>query len=211
MSHRGLIVFEVVLCSIGLMVFSFFIQSGFPAKILSFAAVLVSGFIIGKSLRTSADILIITGDKPSPGHLAVLLPASLLTGFVLSILYRWHIDVSVIPVGIHGFAFIAAIIGITEELIFRGYIQGNIKEINVPLSIIGGSLAHTGYKCCLFLAPAAAGRIDTDFLALWTMIAGIIFGTINHFSKSIIPSVAAHALFDILVYAEFSGAPWWVW
>lgn len=61
------------------------------------------------------------------------------------------------------------------------------------------------------LRSMAAAGIDIGLLAFWTFVAGIIFGTIKHFSKSILPSFIAHALFDIWVYAEFVSAPWWVW
>lgn len=211
MKNRNIVISEVILCSVGLLIFSFFIHYSFPLKILSFAGLAVSGFIIGKNLVSPADITRITGARPSPGYSALLLIVGLVPGFGLVLLYRWSVDISLIPSVIHGFAFIAAIIGITEEIIFRGYIQGNLRDINATVSILGGSLAHTGYKCCLFMSPLVAGRIDIGYLALWTMIAGITFGTINHFTKSIIPSLAAHALFDILVYAEFVNSPWWVW
>jgi membrane protease YdiL (CAAX protease family) len=53
--------------------------------------------------------------------------------------------------------------------------------------------------------------VDTGFLVLYTFIAGMVFGTIKYLSESLIPAIIAHALFDILVYAEFVNAPWWVW
>ena len=209
--NRNIVVSGVILCSVGLMVFSFFIHYSMPLKILSFAGLAVPGFIIGKNLVSRAGILRITGEMPSPGYLVLLLATGLIPGLGLVMLYRWSIDASLIPSAIHGFAFIAAIIGMTEEIIFRGYIQGSLREINPAVSVFGGSLAHTGYKCCLFLSPLVAGSIDISFLALATLLAGVFYGTINHFTKSLIPSLAAHALFDILVYAEFSSAPWWVW
>ena len=211
MKNRNIVITEVILCSVGLMVFSFFIHYSFPLKLLSFAGLAASGLIIGKNLATTDDLARITGNRPSLACLGILLPAGLIPGFGLVLLYRWYLGISLVPSGMHGFIFIAAIIGITEEMIFRGYVQGNIRDISATLSIFGGSLAHTGYKCCLFMSPPVAGSIDIGFLALWTMIAGMVFGTINHFTKSIIPSLSAHALFDILVYAEFVNAPWWVW
>jgi len=53
--------------------------------------------------------------------------------------------------------------------------------------------------------------INIEFLAFWTIIAGIIIGTIKNMAKSLLPSLITHALFDILVYAENIAAPWWVW
>ena len=102
-------------------------------------------------------------------------------------------------------------IGALEELVFRGFIQENAKRINAPFSVFFGALSHTGYKCCLFIAPLAAADIDIKFLALWTFGAGIVFGSLKHFSKSISPPLIAHVIFDLFVYAEFVHAPWWVW
>jgi membrane protease YdiL (CAAX protease family) len=132
-------------------------------------------------------------------------------GIVLTLIYRWHLDLSLFPKSVHLFAISAALIGCTEELVFRGFLQEYVKNFNGPFSIIFSTVSHTGYKCCLFLSPAITANIDVGFLALWTLLAGILFGTIRHLSKSLLPSLSAHILFDILVYAEFVSAPWWVW
>ena len=129
----------------------------------------------------------------------------------LAVFYRWHLGISLFPGSLHFFVLVAALIGILEELVFRGFIQEYTKSLNAPFSIFFSTFSHTGYKCCLFLSPVATGNIDIGFLALWTFIAGLLFGTLKHFSKNIIPPLIAHALFDILVYAEFISAPWWVW
>ena len=137
--------------------------------------------------------------------------AGILPGILFSMSYRWHLGISLFPKSLHYFVLVAALIGCVEELVFRGFIQDYVKKINAPFSIIFSSISHTGYKCCLFLSPVVTSEINIGFLAFWTLIAGILFGTINHISKSILPSLIAHALFDILVYAEFVSAPWWVW
>jgi membrane protease YdiL (CAAX protease family) len=72
-------------------------------------------------------------------------------------------------------------------------------------------LSHTGYKVFLFLSHAVIVNVDTGFLALFTFLAGVVFGTLKYISGSLIPAITAHALFDIIVYAEFVQAPWWVW
>jgi hypothetical protein len=33
----------------------------------------------------------------------------------------------------------------------------------------------------------------------------------SHFSKSVLPALTAHVLFDILVYGDWAQLPWWVW
>jgi len=121
------------------------------------------------------------------------------------------LGISLLPAAIHYFVIIAAVIGATEELVFRGFIQEKAKEINGQFSVVFSAAAHTGYKCCLFLGPSVAAGIDILNLAFWTFLFGLFIGTIRHFSKSIFPAVIAHVLFDLIVYSEFIAAPWWVW
>lgn len=208
---RGTILAEAILISLGLMVFSFFIQFKFPVRLLAFAALLLSAIIISRNIRSFSDLKKITGEYISFRTTLLNIIFGIVVGIVLALIYRWHLDLTSFPKSIHLFIFSAAIIGCTEELVFRGFLQGQMKIINGPFSILFSTISHTGYKCCLFLSPAITSNIDVGFLALWTFVAGILFGTIRHLSKSLLPSLSAHALFDILVYAEFVSAPWWVW
>jgi membrane protease YdiL (CAAX protease family) len=207
----SLILSEAIICSFGLMIFSFFIHYTIPVCLVSFAALLVSAFIISRNLRSLADLKTVTGTGSSPGTNLLYCLSGIIGGILFAIMYRWHLDISIFPKSLHSFVFVAALIGCMEELVFRGFIQEHVKSINGPFSVLFSTLSHTGYKCCLFLSPVIAADINIGFLALWTFVAGIIFGTIRHFSKSILPSLIAHALFDVLVYAEFVNAPWWVW
>ena len=202
---------EAILCSLGLMVFSFFIQYKFPVRLLSFAALLISAFIISRNLRSLSDLKKITGESISLKITLLFLFLGIVSGMMLAIIYRRHLDLSLFPGSVHLFVVTAAFIGCTEELVFRGFIQEYVKKINGPFSIIFSTLSHTGYKCCLFLSPAITTDINIGFLTLWTFLAGILFGTIRHLSRNLLPSMSAHALFDVLVYAEFVNAPWWVW
>jgi len=202
---------EAALCSIGLMTFAFFIHYEFPVRLISFTALLIPAFIISRNLRSLSDLKIITGENISFRITLPYMIFGIATGLLLAVIYRGHLDISLFPKSLHIFVLIAAIIGSMEELVFRGFLQGYVKNLNGPVSILFGTLSHTGYKCCLFLSPVIPANIDIGFLAFWTFIAGILFGTIRHLSKSVLPSLSAHALFDILVYAEFVRAPWWVW
>jgi membrane protease YdiL (CAAX protease family) len=201
---------EAVLCSLGLMVFSFFIHYNFPVKLISFAALLISAMIISRNLRSFSDLKKITGENIS-GSLIIYTIAGFSAGLGLAVIYRRHLEVSLIPESVHLFFIVAALIGAIEEVVFRGFLQAHVKSINGPFSVLFSTLAHTGYKCCLFLSPVIISDIDVGFLALWTFCAGLFFGTIRHLSNSIMPPLAAHVFFDILVYAEFTNAPWWVW
>jgi len=200
-----------ILCSIGLMLFSFFIQFKFPLRFIAFAALFVSAIVISINLRSFSDLKKITGEYVSCKINLLHLITGITMGIVLVVFYRWHLGISLFPASIHLFAITASLIGCVEELVFRGFLQEYTRSINGPFSIIFSTLSHTGYKCCLFLSPAVTTDINIGFLVFWTFLAGILFGTVRHLSKSLLPSLSAHALFDILVYAEFVTAPWWVW
>jgi membrane protease YdiL (CAAX protease family) len=202
---------QAVLCSLGLMVFSFFIHYKFPVRLLSFAALLISAFIINRNLRSLSDLKKIIIENISFKIILTFTIFGIALGIALAVVYRWHLDIILFPNSFHSFVIVAALIGCMEELVFRGFLQEYIRSINGPFSVLFSTISHTGYKCCLFLSPVVTTNIDVGFLALWTFIIGILFGTIRHLSKSLLPSLSAHALFDILVYAEFATAPWWVW
>lgn len=209
---RYLSLIEAVICSLCLIIFSFFIHSGFPVKIISFAALLLPSYIFGNNLHSLSDFRKITGVPTSLLMLNIYSIGGFMLGMFLAMFYRWYLGLSLMPTsGLNYFVIVAALIGASEELVFRGFIQEYAKSINVPFSIFFSSLSHTGYKCCLFIIPVAAVNINVGYLALWTFGAGILFGSLKHFSKSIGPPLIAHVIFDIFVYAEFVNAPWWVW
>jgi len=205
------ILIEAIICSFGLMVFSWFIHYDFPLRLLSLAALMLPAYFFSRNLQSLSDLKIVFGGFPFLKSTLLYCVAGILGGMLLSLFYRWYLGIALVPASLHYFVIIAALIGGLEELVFRGFIQEYVRSINAPFSIVFSTISHTGYKCCLFLSPMSAAGIDIGLLAFWTFIAGIIFGTIKHFSKSILPSLIAHALFDIWVYAEFVSAPWWVW
>ena len=202
---------EAILCSLGFMVFSFFIHYKSPLRLLSFTALLMSAFIISRNLRSLSDLKRITGESISFKITLLYTIFGIAPGIVLAVCYRLYLNISLFPEWFHIFVVVAALIGCMEELVFRGFIQGHVESINGPFSILFGTLSHTGYKCCLFLSPVITADVDLGLLAFYTFIAGLLFGITRHLSKSLLPALSAHALFDILVYAEFVSAPWWVW
>ena len=197
------LVAEAFICSLALMLFSYFIHSRFPLRIVSFAALLPVAFIIGKSTLNYPFWEILFGHRISYHFLQNAL-AGLVLGVMISVFYRWYLGISLFPESIHLFALFAAFIGLTEEIVFRGFIQGYLQNINGAYAIIFSALSHTGYKSCLFISPAIANDVNVAFLAVWTFAIGIILGMIRHFSGNIVAPASGHALFDILVYAEFA-------
>ena len=210
-NKRYISVLEALLCSLALMLFSFFINSGTPLRFFAVAALIVPAWFFSRKLQSLSYFRRIVHTPVSAKITVLYCFSGILTAILLSTLYRGYLGISLLPKSFHLFVLVAALIGATEELVFRGFIQDHVKNINAPFSILFGTISHTAYKCCLFLSPMAAGGIDIRFLAIWTLIAGILLGTIKHFSKSILPTIIAHSLFDILVYAGFLNSPWWVW
>ncbi len=202
---------EAILCSLALMVFSFFIHYKLPFLLISLLALFVPAFFFSRNMQSISDLRKITLGSGSIKITILFSIAGIFLGMLFAILYRWHLEISLFPKSIHFFVLAAALIGSTEELVFRGFIQDYVKNINAPFSIFFSTISHTCYKCCLFLSPMVTTDINIGFLTFWTIIAGIFSGTIKHTSKSLLPSLTAHAIFDILVYAEYVHAPWWVW
>jgi membrane protease YdiL (CAAX protease family) len=202
---------EAAICSFAFMLFAFFVQYEFPVGLVAIPALILPSYIISKNLNTLQDIRKITGEIPHMKQFILFSIVGIIGGLAFAVMYRWHLDAPLIPRSIQWFAAIAALIGCMEELVFRGYIQDSVKSYGPAVSISIGTLSHTVYKCFLFISPMALMKINIGFLAFWTILAGLIYGTIRHYSKSIIPSLIGHALFDIWVYAEFVNAPWWVW
>jgi membrane protease YdiL (CAAX protease family) len=203
--------FGAAVCSIALLWFSWFIHYDFPAILISVAALILSAFIFSRNILNFSDLRRKIGDFTTAKNYIPLCIGGILSGIVTALLYRWHLEISLVPGSLNYFVIIAALIGAMEELVFRGFIQEQVKYLNGPFSVLFSTLSHTGYKCCLFLSPMALYNVDVLNLAFWTFLFGLLFGSIKHITKSILPSLIAHAIFDIWVYSELVKAPWWVW
>jgi membrane protease YdiL (CAAX protease family) len=157
----------------------------------------------------SAEAIVGLG-RPSRRALVLTIAACFL-GAALGVLFRLVEDRGVVPGCLMPFALAAGTIGAGEELLYRGYIQGRLRHLGWIAAAVLAALAHTAYKSALFVLPAVPVEIDLRFLALWTFVGGLLFGVLREFSGSVLPPVAAHVLFDLVVYGDRARAPWWVW
>jgi membrane protease YdiL (CAAX protease family) len=132
-------------------------------------------------------------------------------GIAGAIYYRGSFGMPALPTTIKSFAFVAVGIGITEELVFRGFIQGRLSKLHPGFAIVFAALAHATYKACLFLSPAVTYHYSIVLFYTWSLAAFILMGLLRYYSKSIVPAIIVHAVFDYIVYAESTTAPWWVW
>jgi membrane protease YdiL (CAAX protease family) len=201
---------EVILAFTGILLFAGFIHQPFPLLLLA----------IGGLALTAAVIALTKRLKPLPalfgiGHVdrkvLYYIITALALGVFLGILTRNRFELTLIPQGFTGIAFVAPLIGATEELLFRGYMQGHLRISGRVFSILSASAFHTSYKLLVILTLGMPLQFDFFFLIFWTFIGGILFGILRELSGSILPPVIAHATFDVLLYGGMAAAPVWVW
>lgn len=202
---------EVLVVSVAMVFFALFVHSGLPWIALSVAGLLVTGATIGSTLRHSSRPAELVGFA-LPLHSLFFLLVGGVIGTGGGMMHRFSLGLPVLPAGgIEGFAVVACLIGATEELFYRGWVQGRAMALGSPAAVVLAALAHTAYKTALFAWPITPTATDFTGLAVVTFIGGILLGLLRQYSKSVLPSVFAHAVFDFVVYGALSYAPWWVW
>jgi membrane protease YdiL (CAAX protease family) len=203
---------EAAAASAGMVLFALTVHSGMPWTLLAAAGLLIAAGTIGVSLAGAPSVRTFLGIAcPFPRTL-LMIAAGLLVGGGLAVVYRLRMGLAALPAGgLEAFVLPACLIGAAEEVIYRGYVQGRLSRLGWPAAVVLAAVAHAAYKTSLFVFPAAPYEINYVFLAFWTLLGGIAFGLLRQFSKNLLPPVAAHAAFDLLVYGAMAEAPWWVW
>jgi membrane protease YdiL (CAAX protease family) len=199
---------DAVLCSLALAVFAFCINFAFPLKAFAFIALALAAFIIG---RNRSEFIIPSVKYIFNPLVIVSCVIGLQMGIAGAMYYRGSFGMPVLPAVVRNFVWIAVCIGIMEELVFRGFVQGLLSKLHPGFAIVFAALAHATYKACLFISPAADYHYSIMLFYTWSFGAFILIGILRHYSKSILPAIIVHAVFDLLVYAENFTAPWWVW
>ena len=203
---------EAGVASAGLVVFALTVHCGLPWVLLGVGGLAVAAAAVGVSLAGATSPWALLGiARPSAKTLAMV-AAGLLVGAALATTYRSYMGLSALPVGgLEAFVLAACLIGAAEEALYRGFVQGHLAGLGWPAAVVLASLAHTVYKTSLFAFPAGPHEVSYLMLAVWTFAGGIAFGLLRQFSGSLLPPVAAHAAFDLVVYGAMADAPWWVW
>ncbi|MBG0859724.1 MAG: hypothetical protein IQL11_09490, partial [Bacteroidales bacterium] len=106
---------EAVICSLGIMIFAFFIQYKFPARLISISALLVSAYIISRNIRTRQDLNMVFGGSRSFKIILIFTIIGIALGITGTIIYRDSQDISLLPRSMHLFVIPAALIGCMEE------------------------------------------------------------------------------------------------
>jgi membrane protease YdiL (CAAX protease family) len=201
---------DVLLSFTGILLFAGFIHQPFPLLLLAIGGLACTAVVIGFSIRHLTVLEAFGLNRLNQKILLYVLPAIVL-GLVLGILTRSRFELTLIPVGFTSVAIVAPLVGSFEELVFRGYIQGQLRAVGKIFSIITASALHTTYKLLVILTLAVPLQFDFFFLIFWTFVGGVLIGTLRELSGNTIPPVIAHAVFDIVLYGELVSAPVWVW
>jgi len=202
---------KAIVLTLLLWFFALLVPLAFPWKILAILSLVGAAFLISNIQLLFPEAAFhknLWKWRPNLGWFIVFF---LFISTGLSIFTRIQSGMPHMPISIGDFAYLAILIGIMEELVFRGFIQGAVSVFNVRLGIILAALGHAGYKSLLFILTELP--IDISILSLFvvTFSVGIILGISRSWSQSLWPAILSHALFDFWVYGEQDAAPWWVW
>jgi membrane protease YdiL (CAAX protease family) len=195
----------------GMCLFALLAHRPMPLQLLSFCGLFLTALAVTYGLRTTNSATALLGVKRFSRRTMAFTALCILIGIALGLLYRWGYDLNLHPAGFGRFAFIGALIGATEEVLYRGHIQGRFRGLGPLLAIVLAALCHTAYKSALFLFPPFFLQIDFTLFAGATFGVGMVFGAMRERAGSIVPPLAAHACFDIMAYGDCARAPWWVW
>jgi len=197
-----------------LSVFALTIRTGWPLVLLAALALALAGLAIGQAIGRARTPLLVLGIARPDRRVVIMSAIGCALGCVLGMGLRWASDASIFPAAPGAFVLVAAAIGAAEELVYRGYVQGRFAAFGAFPAAAFAALCHAGYKCALFAIPSAsdpATGVDLVLLASGTFLGGLAFGALKESARNVLPAVAAHVCFDIVVYGGLSTAPWWVW
>jgi membrane protease YdiL (CAAX protease family) len=197
-----------VAISAGLAAFALLIHNRPAGAFIAMAAVAI---LLAASVARSSQPLALFGLAPVGRRTILYFPVGLAVGALAALACRNHSGWTILPQGVAGFAFVAALIGGAEEIVYRGYVQGRLRPLGAAGAILGAAALHATYKTALFARPPAGLATDPALTATWTLIGGILFGALRQLSGNVLAPLVAHIVFDLLVYGEFASAPWWVW
>lgn len=206
-SHPG----AVAVAAAAMVIFAACAHRPWPEKSVAVAGLLVAAGAVERSLRGGGSMARMLGFGPERRRLAALVPVGAALGLGLAMLARWAIDRPLLPHSLQPFVLLACAVGAAEEVVYRGWMQGRLAGLGRASAIGLAALAHAGYKTALFVWPAGGQSPDLVWIGAWTALGGIGIGALREAARSTWPSIAAHVVFDLVMYGAFASAPWWLW
>jgi membrane protease YdiL (CAAX protease family) len=202
---------RALMAAASMCLFGLFVHSTYPLKALSAFGLCLTLMTLFNDLRAHSYPAALMGlDKFSKTVFVFLVYGSIL-GCALGMGYRWGYGMELFSGTFGVFAPVAVLIGATEEILYRGYIQGRVHRFGPFKAAAFAALCHTAYKCSLFVFHNQPVDINMFLLGTFTFGVGLTLGILRERAGSLLPAVAAHVVFDIVAYGEYAQAPWWVW
>jgi membrane protease YdiL (CAAX protease family) len=196
----------------GMVIFAAFSHRGLPWILVSATGLLGATISLERSLRRAPRVAALLGLEGFSGKTARFAAVGGALGAGAGLLHRRGLGLPLLPAGgLEIFAAMACLIGATEELVYRGWLQGRLRTLGWPVAVVAAAAAHAAYKSALFAWPPGPAQIDCAAIAGWTFVGGVVLGLLRQLSGSVVPAMVAHAAFDLLVYGALAHAPWWVW
>jgi membrane protease YdiL (CAAX protease family) len=183
----------------------------FPEKILSMISLVGAAFLIGNLQLKIPERTFHPNLWIWRKNLGWYMLGTVLMSLFLSTFARHTSGLPLLPVQVGQFVYVAVLIGIIEEIVFRGYVQGAAALLDSKFAVIFAALGHSGYKAFLFVNQEQSIDISLTHLFGVTFAVGILLGLSRYWSGSLWPAVIAHAFFDFWLYGDLDIAPWWVW
>ena len=180
-------------------------------RLFALPVLLIAGTTMILSAREHGNPVRLLGLSFQGKHRIVWLLAGLAVSSLLAIYYRFHFSESFLPLSFGIIALVGPLIGMTEELVFRGYIQGILSHHHPVTGILAAAAGHTLYKAILLGTSPVAGMIDMKTLVGFTFLTGCLYGYFRHQSAQVYAPLLGHGLFDLLVYGDQAQFPLWVW
>ena len=208
---RGRALTESGAAAVGLCLFALLAHRAGLLRAASLVGLSVAACAIVLALGRARSPLGVMGLRRWTRGLAAWAAVALLLGIGLGVGHRVGYGHSFFPSTVEPFALIAAAIGATEELAYRGWMQGVLRPWGAMASVVLAAAAHTAYKTALFALPPAPAPVNVVFLVGATFVGGLVLGALRAGSRSVLPPLILHVAFDLAVYGDRGQAPWWVW
>lgn len=205
------VLFEAALIMVGIGLFAWFIREDSYLMAIAFGGLVLVSLIISSIIVKTESPIELFGLDRFNRRIVWISVGALFFGMILAFCGRYNYDLTDFPHPITIIALVSPLIGITEELVFRGFLQGRLRIIGVVGSVSIAAAAHTMYK--FFVLWSVSDLVEVNYLSLigLTFGFGVVVGLLRAWSRSVIPVLIAHASFDILMYGDFTSMPIWVW
>jgi len=197
--------------SLGLWAFALLYRGTLAMQVMAFIVLSATALMMVLVLIKNDQVLLQKSLLQWHFASAKILVYSIIISISLALWYRYIEEMPLFPLSFKWFVILSILIGATEEIIFRGVVQGEANRWNTTGAVYLSALAFAGYKALLFILPAAENETNVFNLFTFTFLAGILLGYARKNSGSLWPCLIAHGIFDLLVYMETAKPPWWVW